>query len=42
MKKKVGNPDKINQNLISLIEKLKINYFYLKNRKILEIKSGGN
>ena len=38
MKKKVGNPDKINQNLISLIEKLKINYFYLKNRKILEIK----
>ena len=33
MKKKVGNPDKINQSLISLIEKLKINYFYLKNRK---------
>ena len=33
MKKKVGNPIEINKNLISLIEKLKINYFYLKNKK---------
>ena len=39
MKKKVGNPIEINKDLISLIEKLKINYFYLKNKKkILEIK----
>ena len=33
MKKKVGNPIEINKDLISLIEKLKINYFYLKNKK---------
>ena len=33
MKKKVGNPFEINKSLISLIEKSKINYFYIKNKK---------
>ena len=33
MKKILGKPTEINKKLISLIEKLKINNFYLKNRK---------
>ena len=31
MKKTIGNPKKINQNLISIINRTKINDFYLKN-----------
>jgi len=33
MKKILGKPNDINKNLISLIERVKINDFYLKNRK---------
>ena len=33
MKKILGNPSEINKKLISLIERIKINNFYLKNRK---------
>ena len=33
MKKILGNPDEINKKLISLIERIKINDFYLKNKK---------
>ena len=33
MKKILGKPHEINKTLISLIERVKINDFYLKNRK---------
>ena len=33
MKKILGKPNDINKNLISLIERVKVNDFYLKNRK---------
>lgn len=33
MKKIIGNPDKINKNLISLIKQTKINNYFLKNKK---------
>tara|TARA_Y100001935_G_scaffold181312_1_gene150117 strand:- start:117 stop:791 length:675 start_codon:yes stop_codon:yes gene_type:complete len=33
MKKILGNPSEINKKLISLIERIKINNFYLENRK---------
>ena len=33
MKKIIGNPDKINKDLISLIKQTKINNYYLKNKK---------
>ena len=33
MKKTIGNPNKINKNLINLIKKIKINNYYLKNQK---------
>ena len=33
MKKKIGDPHKINENLISIIKKININNFYLKNNK---------
>ena len=33
MKKTIGNPNKTNENLVSLIKKTKINNFYLKNQK---------
>jgi len=33
MKKIIGNPDKINQTLISIIKKISINNYYLKNHE---------
>ena len=33
MKKIIGNPDKINQSLISIIKKISINNYYLKNHE---------
>ncbi len=33
MKKIIGNPDQINKNLIEIIKKIKINDYYLKNKK---------
>ena len=33
MKKTIGSPNKINENLINLIKKIKINNYYLKNQK---------
>ena len=33
MKKTIGNPNKTNEDLVSLIKKTKINNFYLKNQK---------
>ena len=33
MKKVIGNPDKINESLINLIKRTKINNYYIKNQK---------
>ena len=33
MRKIIGNPDKVNEDLISFIKRIKMNNYYIKNQK---------